>query len=376
MYRAIKGACKNEIAHIFRSCQKFDSNHHWIILACFMVFFAAFSGFLVAYMSHKAEASPFPLVGSGSVVRMKMSNDVAIGEIRKASTKEYVAGPAHRSKASPSRVYKLPCKEHDNSQYGLINFSHGKISIANIFNLSGPSFIKESAGKKEVFGTDLPFADSPSQGLSFLSSYQCALPETFIEESILSLSQRFNIFALSNSNPERAKRYHDTVKRYADRYQLSPSLVLAIIRAESNFNPYAVSPMQAIGLMQVVPSTAGGEVYSYLNGFTGIPSYEDLMQPDRNIRYGTTYLHLLGSRYFQGVRNKTSRELCIIAAYNGGPGAVLRVFNQNPDLAVSMINSFSSDEIYEKLTTEMPSRESRKYVKTVLGHARTFSYIN
>ena len=145
------------------------------------------------------------------------------------------------------------------------------------------------------------------------------------------------------------------------------------MQAESNFNPFAVSHQQALGLMQVVPATAGGEVYAYLTGFRGQPSADLLLQPETNIQYGTTYLHLLSSRYFHGVFNKTSRELCVIAAYNGGPGAVIRLFGTGTEDAAIAINALTPEEVYTTLTSKMPSQETRQYVSIVLGHARNYS---
>ncbi|MDR3043929.1 MAG: transglycosylase SLT domain-containing protein, partial [Desulfovibrio sp.] len=77
----------------------------------------------------------------------------------------------------------------------------------------------------------------------------------------------------------RARQYRDMVDRYARRYNLSPRLVLAIMHAESGFNPNAVSPAQALGLMQIVPETAGGEVHAYLHGSPGQPPRDALFDP-------------------------------------------------------------------------------------------------
>jgi membrane-bound lytic murein transglycosylase C len=177
----------------------------------------------------------------------------------------------------------------------------------------------------------------------------------------------------SGSHSVRAGKYRGYVSRYAEQYGLASSLILAIMHTESGFNPFAVSRSQAVGLMQIVPDTAGHEAHRYLTGTPGAPSLETLFAPESNIRYGVAYLHLLARRYFGGVANSGSRQMCVIAAYNGGPGAVLRLFDPDPDAAVARINSMSPEQVYAALTTEMPNAETRRYVDLVLGRLRNYS---
>ncbi len=174
------------------------------------------------------------------------------------------------------------------------------------------------------------------------------------------------------SGPQ-AGKYRDFVSLYAEQYDLAAALMLAIMHTESNFNPFAVSPSQAVGLMQIVPDTAGNEVYRYLMGTHGTPSMETLFTPESNIKYGAIYLHLLGRRYFGNVTNTASRQLCIIAAYNGGPNAVLRLFDTEQDAAVDRINSLTPEQVYSALTTEMPNLETRRYVEVVMDRLRSYS---
>ncbi|MFN7693362.1 MAG: transglycosylase SLT domain-containing protein [Burkholderiales bacterium] len=102
--------------------------------------------------------------------------------------------------------------------------------------------------------------------------------------------------------PEPIVRY---VQLVAPEFQLAPALVLAVIAQESNFNPNAVSPKNAQGLMQLIPDTARR---------FGV---RNIMDPTQNIRGGMAYLRWLLA-YFQGdVR-------LALAAYNAGEGAVNR----------------------------------------------------
>ena len=177
----------------------------------------------------------------------------------------------------------------------------------------------------------------------------------------------------SNSLKERASLYESTVSQMAARYGLGERLIYSIANTESSFNPFAVSTASAYGLMQVVPSSAGAEVYEFLNGKKGRPSKELLFDPAKNIEYGAAYLHLLANRHFDEIKDAGARELCVIAAYNGGPGAVQRTFGANKQTAVQRINSMSRQQVYNHLIRNLPSNETRRYVDKVLASLHTFS---
>lgn len=97
----------------------------------------------------------------------------------------------------------------------------------------------------------------------------------------------------------------DLVLKLAPEYGVYPRLAMAIIRAESNFNPGAVSPKNAQGLMQLIPETA--ERFNVRKPF----------DPEQNIRGGLSYLRWLLA-YFKGDVS------LVAAAYNAGEGAVNR----------------------------------------------------
>ncbi len=166
------------------------------------------------------------------------------------------------------------------------------------------------------------------------------------------------------NNYDRARRYREWVRQYAERYKLKEDLVLAIIHNESNFSTTLVSSRSAMGLMQILPGTAGGEIHKFIYGRTGSMGYAELTDPETNIRFGTAYLHLLLNRYLGDIENEKSREYCAIASYNMGPNRFLRLFNSNRDRAVEIINGMSSEEIYNRLTS-MPIAETRSFVAKV-----------
>jgi membrane-bound lytic murein transglycosylase C len=169
-----------------------------------------------------------------------------------------------------------------------------------------------------------------------------------------------------------AKRYAPLVDRYARRYSVSKSLVFAVIKTESSFNPFAVSTAPAYGLMQLVPATGGRDAYRRIKGYDHTPSKEYLFIADNNIQLGTAYLGIIDHDYLGAIHNPVSREYCTIAAYNGGAGNVLRVFSPDRDKAVQVINRLSPAQVYRRLREQHPRAETRRYLVKVLDARREF----
>lgn len=163
----------------------------------------------------------------------------------------------------------------------------------------------------------------------------------------------------------RQLQFADAVLGAARRYGIDPALVYAVIEVESAFNPYAISPANAYGLMQVVPATAGRDVFERVRGEAGEPSREQLFDPEFNIDIGTAYLHLLDSQYLARINDRDSRGHAKIAAYNGGPGSTLRAFDSNQTRALARINGMSAEQVYRHLTSAHPFGETRRYLEKV-----------
>ena len=94
-------------------------------------------------------------------------------------------------------------------------------------------------------------------------------------------------------------RFEDAVREAAVRYALEASLVKAVIRAESNFDPTAISPKGAMGLMQLMPDTAR------------MHQVRDAFDPTQNITGGARHLRYLMDRY-------EGKLDLVLAAYNAG----------------------------------------------------------
>lgn len=170
----------------------------------------------------------------------------------------------------------------------------------------------------------------------------------------------------------RAAKFRPLVEQAAARFGVSRNLVYAIIRVESDFNPYAINSVPAVGLMQVVPQTAGADVQAYLGGQGGEPTKAYLFEPQHNITFGTAYLHLLGTRYLAGIGDGLSREYCVIASYNGGAGALLKTFDRDKGRAMQVINSRPPLAVYETIVERHAAQETRDYLRKVLAAKKEF----
>jgi soluble lytic murein transglycosylase-like protein len=125
--------------------------------------------------------------------------------------------------------------------------------------------------------------------------------------------------------------YDDLITQASERYRIDSALVKAIIKAESNFNHRAVSPVGARGLMQLMPATAA------------TLQVKDSFHPETNIDGGVRYL-----RYLMNMFN--GNLPLVLAAYNAGENAVMRHNNRIP-----------------------PYPETQTYVKRVLNYFNGYS---
>ena len=126
-------------------------------------------------------------------------------------------------------------------------------------------------------------------------------------------------------------KYDDLITKAADKFKLDSALIKAVIKAESNFNHRAVSPVGAQGLMQLMPKTASDL------------KVEDSFHPEKNIEGGARYLRYLLNTY------KGDLTLAL-AAYNAGEKAVAK-YNYNVP----------------------PYRETQNYIKRVFSFYKSYS---
>lgn len=169
-----------------------------------------------------------------------------------------------------------------------------------------------------------------------------------------------------------ARQYANPVNKAASRHQLDPALIYAVIQTESSFNPFAVSSSRAYGLMQVMPNTAGRDYFQRFRKKDIRPSRQYLFNANNNIEVGSGYLAILRDVYLKGIRDPLVQEYCIIAAYNGGAGLLLRSFHRDKKRAIARINSLSANQVYRHITQQHPKKESRRYLEKVMRYKQQY----
>ena len=144
----------------------------------------------------------------------------------------------------------------------------------------------------------------------------------------------------------------DLIRRESVKQRLDPAWVTAEIRAESLFDIRARSPANAMGLMQILPSTGAGVARK-----AGLPwsGAQSLYDPSTNIALGTAYLRQLLDQY----GGKTYE---IIAAYNAGPAPLARWRKQRPGM--------DADFWIETISY----KETREYVARVLSFSTLYDW--
>lgn len=147
--------------------------------------------------------------------------------------------------------------------------------------------------------------------------------------------------------------YWETIRRKAQERELDPYLILALIRQESLFDAQARSPAFALGLMQLLPSTAA-RVAKQIGAPP--PTNEQLFEPETNLTLGTQYLKDLLLRY-------SNDWFKAVAAYNAGESAVDR-----------WVKEIVTDDV-EEFVERIPYVETRGYVKLIMRNHRIYKML-
>lgn len=138
--------------------------------------------------------------------------------------------------------------------------------------------------------------------------------------------------------------YSEHVYKYAEQYNVDPLMVFAIIKAESNFNPNVVSNSGAVGLMQLMDSTAE-ELCNKMDIF--YVKKVSLYNPELNIQLGTKYFSDLMKEY-------DGNYLLALTAYNAGKGNVKKW------IEAGTIKEDGSD------IENIPYKETNNYVRKIV----------
>ena len=176
---------------------------------------------------------------------------------------------------------------------------------------------------------------------------------------------------------KKAKLYQPIVNKQSSLTNIPAELIYAVIHSESSFNPMARSHIPAFGLMQIVPKSAGVDVYYYLYKKKKILSSTYLYNAQNNILVGSNYLHILYFKYLKNIKNPQSRMYCVIAAYNTGAGNVSKAFigDTNISKAVIEINKMDSTQVYTHLMKKLPYNETKEYLHKVNDRVAAYNQL-
>jgi len=147
-------------------------------------------------------------------------------------------------------------------------------------------------------------------------------------------------------------KFSEYVEKYAEEYNIDKMLVYSIIKAESNFKPNAKSKSNAIGLMQILETTAIETAEGL--GYTDITE-EKLYDPELNIQ--------IGVKYFSKLLNLYDNINLAIIAYNAGIGNV---------------DKWIENEIIQKDGSDIenvPFNETENYVRKILRNYEIYKQI-
>lgn len=154
--------------------------------------------------------------------------------------------------------------------------------------------------------------------------------------------------AEKHAHPDDHMQY---VRQYAYEYNIPETVILAVIKVESNFDTQAESVAGARGLMQMLPST-----FEWLTGDEHLGEHldkEELFDPEVSIRYGTYYLNYLYQKFDRNMNTA-------LAAYNAGEGNVAKW------LASEEYSDGNGN------LTKIPFKETASYVEKVNGEIEVY----
>ena len=162
-------------------------------------------------------------------------------------------------------------------------------------------------------------------------------------------------------------RYHKLsalFKKYGTDYGMDPTLLAAQGFQESRLDQSVRSPVGAIGVMQLLPSTAKDKNVA-------IPNIDEL---EPNIEAGAKYMAFLKERYFSGPElDELNGSLLALASYNAGPGRIRRLRREAAERGYDHNLWFDNVEV---IVAEQVGRETVQYVSNIFKYYLTYRWIN
>ncbi len=173
---------------------------------------------------------------------------------------------------------------------------------------------------------------------------------------ILNRYLRDNKWAKNSLGKEELVSFHkntDFFQHYADQYSFDWLMLVSLAFQESGLDHSARSGAGAIGIMQILPSTAADKN-------VGIPEIEDL---ENNIHAGTKYLRFLRDRYFADPEiDELNQTLLSFAAYNAGPAKIRKIRKETIDSGLDPNTWFGN---VEHIVAKRVGRETVQYVANI-----------
>ena len=173
-----------------------------------------------------------------------------------------------------------------------------------------------------------------------------------------------NKWARNSLSPKELKKFENTVsliQKYSEKYDFDYLMVSALAYQESRLDQSSRSPAGAVGIMQLLPSTAADKNV----GIKGIDKLEN------NIHAGVKYLHFLRDRYFSDPAiDPLNRNLLTFAAYNAGPAKITRMRKEARQMGLNPNVWFDNVEI---AAAKRIGRETVQYVSNIYKYYVAYS---
>lgn len=168
---------------------------------------------------------------------------------------------------------------------------------------------------------------------------------------------------LSATDRDKFQKLVHLFLQYGNQYQIDPLALAAQAYQESRFNQELRSPRGAIGVMQLLPSTARDPKVA-------IP---DISTLENNIHAGTKYLDFLRQRYFSGEEiDPINQRLFSWAAYNAGPANIIRIRRAAAENGLDPNVWFGN---VEHMAAKMISREPVQYVANIYKYYTAYRLV-